>query len=162
MIGSAGSSSLVSHSKNFTSDDSSLVRVAHGSALIFMSTFFGLGLNFLHSIVLARVLDAERFGLYALGLATFNVLSVISVAGLDRAILRFVPAVTVHGQGAPTRSVVKIITGMSAGIGGVIGLALLALSSILSLYAFHKTELTPVLAMFAIAIPLFAISTILL
>ena len=143
-------------------DDSSLVYVAHGSALIFLSTFFGLGLNFLHSIVLARVLDAERFGLYALGLATFNVLSVISVAGLDSAILRFVPASTVHSQAPSTRSVVKIIAGMSAGIGGVIGLALLALSSSLSMYVFHKTELTPVLALFSIAIPLFAISTIFL
>ncbi|MEK6639961.1 MAG: flippase [Nitrospirota bacterium] len=141
---------------------SSLVRVAHGSALIFISTFFGLGLNFLHSIVLARALNAERFGLYALGLATFNVLSVISVAGLDRAILRFVPAVSLHSQTPPARSVVKIITGISAGIGGVIGLGLLALSSSLSMQVFHKIELTPVLILFSFAIPLFAISTILL
>ena len=92
---------------------SQLVRVARGGVLIFISMFFGLGLNYIYSICLARMFDAEVFGLYTLGLAAFSVLSVVSVAGLDRAILRFIPAVNDGDTTTLIGPMVKHIAGIS-------------------------------------------------
>lgn len=144
------------------SDSPLMVRVARGSLLIFMSMFFGLGLNYVYSISLAHMLNAETFGLYTLGLAVFNVLSVVSVAGLDRAILRFIPAVN-DGTGTDlVGTMAKHIAGISLIIGCLVGLGLLGLSPTLSAKIFGKPELTPVLVAFSFAIPLFSVSTVLL
>ena len=78
-----------------------LVSIASGSTLFFGGTLFGLGLNYLYTIVLARLLGASQFGLYALGLGVFSLLSVIAIGGLDSALLRFIP--TSHGTGDAPR-----------------------------------------------------------
>lgn len=141
---------------------SPLARVASGSVLIFISMFFGLGLNYIYSICLARMFDAEAFGLYTLGLAAFSVLSVVSVAGLDRAILRFIPAVNDGDTTSMVGPMVKHIAWMSLIIGCVTGFALLGLSSSLSTKIFGKPALTHVLIFFSFAIPLFSLSMVLL
>lgn len=141
---------------------SPLNRVASGSVLIFTSMFFGLGLNYVYSISLARMLDAEIFGLYTLGLAAFNVLSVVSVAGLDRAILRFIPAENTGNSSSSIGHIAKHIAGMSLVIGCVVGLVLFGFAPSLSSKVFGRPELTSVLGAFSLAIPLFALSTVLL
>lgn len=143
-------------------DGSQLVRVARGGVLIFISMFFGLGLNYIYSICLARMFDAEVFGLYTLGLAAFSVLSVVSVAGLDRAILRFIPAVNDGDRITLVGPMVKYIARMSLIIGCVAGFTLLGLSSSLSTKIFGKPTLTDVLILFSFAIPLFSLSMVLL
>lgn len=143
-------------------DGSQLARVARGSVLIFISMFFGLGLNYIYNICLARMFDAEIFGLYTLGLAAFSVLSVVSVAGLDRAVLRFIPAVNDSDTATLIGPMVKHVAGMSLIIGCVAGLTLLGLSSSLSTKIFSKPSLTYVLIFFSFAIPLFSVSTVLL
>lgn len=143
-------------------DGSQLVRVARGGVLIFFSMFFGLGLNYIYSICLARMFDAEVFGLYTLGLATFSVLSVVSVAGLDRAILRFIPAVNDGSTTTLVGPMVKHIAGMSIIIGCMAGITLLGLSSSLSTKIFGQPALTHVLIFFSFAIPLSSLSIVLL
>jgi O-antigen/teichoic acid export membrane protein len=143
-------------------DGSQLGRVACGGVLIFISMLFGLGLNYIYSICLARMFDAEIFGLYTLGLAAFSVFSVVSVAGLDRAILRFIPAVNDGDTATLVGPMVKHIAGMSLIIGCLAGLTLLGLSSSLSTKIFGKPPLTHVLVFFSFAIPLFSFSTVLL
>lgn len=145
-----------------TADNAMLVRVARGGVFIFISMFFGLGLNYIYTVSLARIFDVEIFGLYTLGLAVFSVLSVVSVAGLDRAILKFVPAVRGDDTTNTIGLMVKHIAGLSLAIGCVVGLTLLGLSSILSEKLFGKPALTHVLILFSFAIPLFSLSAILL
>lgn len=143
-------------------DGSQLVRVARGGVLIFISMFFGLGLNYIYSICLARMFNAEIFGLYTLGLAAFSVLSIVSVAGLDRAILRFIPSVNDGDTTNLVGPMVKHIAGMSFIIGCVVGLTLLGLSSSLSIKIFDKPALAHVLIFFSFATPLFSLSMVML
>ncbi len=156
------SSSILQTAPMSAAGGSSLTRVAGGSVLILMSMSFGVGLNYVYSICLAHMFNAETFGLYTLGLAAFNVLSVVSVAGLDRAILRSIPAADEGNQTILVGPMAKHIAGMSLIIGCFVGLTLLGLSSSLSMKIFNKPELTSVLVLFSFAIPLFALSTVLL
>lgn len=53
--------------------------------------FFGLGLNYLFSVVVARALGVEVFGDYSYALYIFNILSLVAVVGLDEASIKFLP-----------------------------------------------------------------------
>ena len=94
-----------------------LVRIARGTALFAAGTVFGLGLNYVYGIVLARLLGADDFGLYSLGLALFNVLTVIAIAGLDNAALKFVADTKAQGNSNQINGVVRAALLLSLAFG---------------------------------------------
>ena len=137
-------------------------KIAQGTFFIFAITFFGLGLNYLYGIFLARWLGAERFGLYALGLSIFNLLATFSLMGLDNATLRFIPGVSAAGHFSSMKIIIRNILklGCFSGAGAAI---LLAVSSpYLSNGLYQKRDLEPVFLAFAFAIPAYVCSSILL
>lgn len=140
--------------------DQTLVRIASGSALFFVGTFLGLGLNYVYAIVLARLLGPEQFGLYALGLGCFNLLSVIALAGLDTAVLRFVPALRAQNDAAGIGGIIRAALVLSSGLGVLFATVLLLSSDMLANQFLHHPDATTVLQLFALSIPLFVVSTV--
>lgn len=140
--------------------DQALVRIAGGSVLLFIVTFFGLGLNYLYAIVLARVLGPEQFGLYALGLGCFNLLSVISLAGLDTAVLRFVPALRAQNDAAGIGEIIRAALVLAASLGVLSTAVLLMSADTLATRFFHHDDTSKVLKLFALSIPVFVVSTV--
>jgi O-antigen/teichoic acid export membrane protein len=139
-----------------------LVRIANGTALVFVATFFGLGLNYAYNIFLARYLGAGSYGLYALGLATFNLLAVISLAGLDSATLKFVPASLATEDEIGIRRTVRTLLGLSLVFGGLFGAVLLLGSRPIAMEIFRKPEIARVLWILALGIPAYATSSVLI
>ncbi len=135
---------------------------ARGTVLVMVITFFGLGANYLYGIYVARQLGAETFGLYAIGLSMFNVLAILSVMGLDSAVLHFVPGAWAQGRVERARSALRSALRVGALAGGIAGVALWGASAGLAHHVFSKEALAEVLRFFAIAIPAYAVSTILL
>lgn len=150
-----GPSSMAAHQPE-------LVRIAGGTALISVATFFGLGLSYLYSIILARYLGPDVYGLYALGLAAFNLISVIAMAGLDNATLKFVPALVETGDEPGLRRTVRIILGLSLVSGGLLCVALLLGSHTVAAGIFKKSEMTHVLRIMALGIPAYVVSSVLI
>src|SRR5215467_3771445 len=142
------------------SSDQTLIRIARGSAFLFAATFFGLGLNYLYVIVLARVLGSEQFGLYALGLGCFNLLTVIASAGLDSALLRFVPGLRAQGDAAGIKGIVGTVLVLAASFGVLAAVAMLLASNKLASQLFHRDDMSDVLKLFALSIPIFTVSTV--
>lgn len=139
-----------------------ITKIAQGTFFIFAITFFGLGLNYLYNIFLARWLGAERFGLYALGLSVFNLLATLSLMGLDNAALRFIPGVSSVGDFPSMKKIIRntLRLGCFTGVGAAI---LLAVSgSYLSNVLYQTRDLEPVFLAFAFAIPAYVFSSILL
>jgi O-antigen/teichoic acid export membrane protein len=139
-----------------------ITKAAHGTLSVFIATIGGLGLNYIYGVCLARWLGADSFGLYSLGLTVFNLLAVVSVMGLDHAVLRFVPASVSLGKVDPPGSVLKVILASGCVLGVVSGLSLLASSETLSAGVFHKQHLAKVLNVFALGIPAYVCGTLLL
>lgn len=140
--------------------DQTLARIAGGSALLFVGTFLGLGLNYVYAIALARLLGPEQFGLYALGLGCFNLLSVIALAGLDAAVLRFVPALRAQSDAASIGRIIRAALVLSSGLGILFAAALLLSSDTIANRFFHNVEASNVLKLFALSIPIFLVSTV--
>jgi O-antigen/teichoic acid export membrane protein len=139
-----------------------LARVAQGSALVLLATVFGLGLNYLFSIWVARALGATEFGVYAIGLAVFNTLSVFALGGLDSATLKFVPAAQASGVVTRVRQTVRVLLGLGLLFGTVIGLAVFMGAPLFAVPLFHNEHVTSVLMIFGVGIPAYTVSLVLL
>ncbi|MDR4484989.1 MAG: flippase [Nitrospirales bacterium] len=140
--------------------EKALVRIANGSVLFFVGTFFGLGLNYLYSIVLARVLGPSQFGLYAIGLGAFNLLSAIALGGLGSAVLRFVPASRAQSDRVRIGRILRAVLVLAASFSGFLGVAMFVWSDSFAKIFLHSAEASYVLRFFALAIPLFVVSTV--
>jgi len=140
--------------------DQALVRIAGGSALLFAGTILGLGLNYIYAIVLARMLGPEQFGLYALGLGCFNLLAFTALAGLDSAVLRFIPGLRTNGDVPEVAGIIRATLALAAGLGLLSAIALYATADSLAVRFFHRDDMAGVLNLFAFSIPFFVLSTV--
>ena len=137
-------------------------KIAQGTFFIFSITFFGLGLNYLYGIFLARWLGAERFGLYALGLSVFNLLASISLMGLDNAALRFIPGVSIAGHVPSVKNMIRNILKLGCLTGAGAAILLAVFGPYLSNGLYKTRDLEPVFLAFAVAIPAYVCSSTLL
>src|SRR5262249_31329294 len=133
-----------------------------GGSSILIASVSGNGLSYLYSIFLARSLTPDDFGVYALGLAIFNVVVLIAPLGFETGALRFISsALGRHDLGAAQRTIVQImvlvlLSGLAAG-------TLLALASPwLAARLYGNAALGRVLPWFAAAVPLAVFAAVLL
>ena len=132
------------------------------TTFVLAATVLGIGLNFLFTIGLARYLGPEEFGVFAIGLAVFNVASVLSTAGADSAALRYLPALIVKGIPATFWPTVRTLLSYVLLGGLVFGVGLFACRELLAEQVFHDGKLVGVLTGFALAVPFFALSSTLI
>jgi len=135
--------------------------IAYGGGLLLLASAFGNGLNYIFGIFLARTLGPDEFGLYALALTLFNILTLAAVFGVDIGAVKFVSHHLVEGQLRKAKAILVAAASMalSSGVIAAIGLALLAPPLAQTMYG--KPELALSFRLFAIAIP-FATVTIVL
>lgn len=137
-------------------------RVASGGASVLAASVFGNGLAYLYAIFLARNLSARDFGLYALGLAIFNVAVLIAPLGFETGALRFISQALGHKDRAGAqRLIVQVMTLVlisALATAGIIAVGAHWLAA--SVYA--DAQLTRVLWWFAAVIPLMVFSSVLL
>jgi O-antigen/teichoic acid export membrane protein len=137
-------------------------RIGPAGGALLLASLVGNGLNYLFLIGLARVLPSAEFGTYALGLAIFNLVALISVVGLDTGAVKFVShhlGLANHGE---ARRVIFRVLWAGGLCGGVAGLGLAFLSGPLATVIYANPALAPVLRWFALAVPLLVSSTVLL
>jgi O-antigen/teichoic acid export membrane protein len=132
-----------------------------GSALLFASAF-GNGLNYAFGIFLARTLGSEEFGLYALALTIFNMLTLAIVFGMDTGAIKFISHHLADGQSAKARETLVAATAIALGSGlaAAIGLGLLAHPIAMTVYG--KPDLVLSLLFFAAAIPFATVAIVLI
>jgi len=132
-----------------------ITKVAGGAGTVFAGTVFWAAASFLFGITAARVLGPADFGLYSLGLAVFNVLSILSLCGLDNGLVRFVALFLGENDRAKIKGTILFGLVLVISVGLVIGLFLFLFSGLLSDHVFHKPGLTAVLQWFALGLPIF-------
>ena len=70
--------------------DRHILEMIKGTVVAFVTRFLGAGLNFLLSIVLARILGADGLGVYYLAFSILAVGTVFATMGIDTALLRYI------------------------------------------------------------------------
>lgn len=136
--------------------------IVKGGSLLLAASVFGNGMNYLFTLFLARQLEMEEFGLYALGITIFNTLVLLVTTGVDSGAVKFVSdrlAIDDHA-GARRVAIGAWLTATVAGCVLAVGLTLAATPVAESLY--DKPGLAPVLSLLAAAIPCAIGTTVLL
>ena len=139
-----------------------LPQLATSSAVILLASAFGNGLNYLFSLYVARALGPADFGLYALGITVFNIVVLFAPLGMETAVMKFVSQQASPDGMASVRKTIASGVGVAAGFGLHLALCLAFSSDLLSRTLFGKPELSPVLLLLALGVPLAAVSTVVL
>jgi len=135
-----------------------LTTILHGSLIglagLVSSTLFSIGLQFF----LARSLGPGQLGLFNLGLSVAGLLAVVATFGLDNSVIRLVAGYL--GQKDQSRelgAIVSIFILFCAINVFLIPLALI-IAPVLAQDIFHKPDLTPVLHLLFLSVPLIVAS----
>jgi O-antigen/teichoic acid export membrane protein len=136
--------------------------VVKGGGAVLLASIAGNGLNYAFGIFLARSIGPSEFGLYALGLTVFNTLALLALGGMDVGAVKFVSAALSRGRGDDARTTVLQTMTLTAFIGIVAGLGLAAFAGTIATSVYGRPDLETVLLFFAAAVPLSAISALLI
>ncbi len=115
-------------------------------------------LNFISSVLLARILGASLLGSFQLGLVTVQILSTFSILGFDRGLVRFIPILNYENIGKLKKLLVHNLT-LVILISSGFGLILYLNSSFIALKIFHSSEMIQVLKIFSFLLPVLALFT---
>ncbi len=136
--------------------------IVYGGGLLLLASAVGNGLNYLFGIFLARMLGVEVFGLYALALTIFNVMSLAVIFGMDVGMVKFISHHLAEGQRAKARDTIVAAVTLSFGTGLVAAVALALCADPIAVGFYHKPELVVCLVLFSLAIPLVTVTNVLI
>lgn len=137
-------------------------RLATSSIVVLLASAFGSGLNYFFGMYFARALGPADFGLYALGMTIFNIVVLFAPLSMETAVMKFVSQQPGPDWMASARKTIVSGVGMAAGFGLLLALCLAFSSDLLARTLFGKPELSPVLLLLALGVPLAAVSAVVL
>jgi O-antigen/teichoic acid export membrane protein len=139
-----------------------LKQVAKGAGIFLLGSALGRGLVYLSKVIIGRRLGPDEFGVFNLGFAILMFVSVVTLLGLQEGVPTFISRFRVKGELEKIKGVLffsaKIVMLSSL----VFVILIYMLSSFLSIEIFNDVRLIPVLKIFAITIPFFSLSLLLL
>jgi O-antigen/teichoic acid export membrane protein len=143
------------------SNNDSLQQIAKGAGLLFVGTAVIYLIRFIYRLIVSRYLGPADYGLLSLAEGVLNIAFLIAVLGLPSGIIKFVS----HYFGTNRQenikgtilSVFKIIIPFSL----LISILIIVFSQYISIGLFNKKELVPILVIFALAVPFYALTNVL-
>lgn len=130
-------------------------QIARGAGVGLGGNIIYYAVSYLFGILVARQIGAENYGLYTLGVSAVTLASLITVAGLDRGLMRYASISRGKGQG----SALRYLSLLALAIGGVVSVSVAMVfwffpQLVLSLLHWtDKEELLILLPIFGIVVP---------
>ena len=146
-------SQVVAQSSRSTSDKN-LVTAAKGGAILFAGELFTYITGFLFSIVIARFLGADQFGVYRLSLTITTIVAAICYMGLDGGLVKFLPIAVRERNENRVWGIIQVGVGLPLFLSLVLTLIFIFIAEPLSSEIFKKPSLAPVFRLLCLAIPL--------
>lgn len=141
---------------------SDFTATARAGGALLVASFFGNGVNYLFGIFLARMLGAEDFGLYALGIGFFNAVVLLVLFGFNMGIVKVVSESLSLKKFVHAKQTIAFAL-LICFAGGMVAAAVLAWGAAPFATSFyHKPALAPVLWILAAAIPFAAAGTVII
>lgn len=154
---SHSSTQLVKSALPTTSSDQVILTTAKGGGIAFAGNLFGYCIRFAFGIVVARLLGAELYGLYSLGMTFPEIAGTIALLGLGAGLARYIPIAITNKDESRLWGLIQV----GVAIPGLVGLALALImflsAQLISVRLYDQPALTPVLRLASWAIPLFAL-----
>ena len=137
-----------------------ILTAAKGGGVTFAGKLFDYVVRFVFGIVVARMLGAEQWGLYALGLTVVTTLSPMALLGLPQGVVRYIPIANRERNDADLWSIVQVSIALPTLISFVFASIVYIFADPISNQLFNEPRLMPVLRLISVAIPLLSLITI--
>jgi O-antigen/teichoic acid export membrane protein len=141
-------------------DGDVLKQIARGAMILFIGTFMLFAVRLIFRIFAARYLGAYNYGILTLGMMVLNVGMLISMMGMREGVVRYIA----YYREKKNFAKVKGTYLAAIKFGGTLGIILSSLAIIsakyIAKYIFHNPELTPILIIFALMIPIYTVFNI--
>lgn len=131
-------------------------KVLKESGIGFGGSLLGTALNYVVLIVLTRFLSPDELGLFTLGQSVLAIALIFVLIGTPRALDRFIPYYLAGGRHGVIRSLIRSVIAMSAATSAAVMLVLIGGAGWLSDAVFKTSELTWVLRLMVLAVPMLA------
>lgn len=141
-------------------NDLHLAELFKGGGISFLLKIVGLALGYIFSIVVARTLGAESWGIYSICLAIVTISSIFARFGFDTTILRLNAEYKATNKEQYLISLSKFVFKISFLISLFISLIVFLFASFISAQIFGKPELTESVRLISLAIIPFSLSLI--
>jgi len=136
--------------------DASLKTLAKGVGIMYIGTFLSKVLMYLYRIVVAREdigLGPEAYGLISLGMAVFWIGVKVSRLGTGPGIIRFVTDYMGKDEEERIPTVMAAAASLAVPAALMMAGGIFALADIIAVRIFDNAALTPIIRVFALAIP---------
>jgi O-antigen/teichoic acid export membrane protein len=137
-----------------------ILSTAKGGSISFAGRMFEYTIRFIFSIVVARVIGAEQYGLYTLGLTIVPIASMLALMGLQTGVVAFLAPAIREKDDARIWGIVQVCTGIPTLLSVVFGVILFVFAEPVAVLGFHEPRLVPLLQIVSVSIPLDAIGFI--
>jgi O-antigen/teichoic acid export membrane protein len=146
------------HSLPAAGRDKHVLTAAKGGGITFAGKIFTSGSRFIMAILLTRLLGAEQYGLFNLGLSAITVTAGLSMLGLDTAIVRYVSLMASRRDEAGVRGAIQFGLGTIISVGVLLAIGLYLLAEPIANHIFHEPQLAPLVRLASVFVPILALS----
>lgn len=135
--------------------------VAKGGGITFAGKMFLTGVRVVTAVVLARLLQAEQFGMYSLALSAANIAVAVAIMGLDAALVRYVAVLANHKEEDALWGALQLGIGVATLSSLLTGTLLFALAYPAAEMLFGEPQLAPLLQLVSVIVPMLTLSEVL-
>ncbi len=140
--------------------NNSLTTVAKGAGIVFAGMIAGNVLGMVNQVVLGRFLGPEDYGLFNLALSVVMISSTIALFGFFGSLSRFVPYHLKRKEHSVVRSVIDFSFIFVLSTSVLLAAIIYIMAAKIAVAIFHDARLVTVLRIFAIAVPVTAITQV--
>jgi O-antigen/teichoic acid export membrane protein len=141
--------------------DRNIITVAKGGGITFAGKLFLSATRIVTSVLLARLLGANQYGMYTLALSASNIAVGIAVFGLDSALIRYVAILANRRDEKGLWGALQVGIGIASLLSVLTGTFLFAFATIIAERMFQEPQLAPLLQLVSVIVPFLTLSEIL-
>ena len=137
-----------------------ILTTAKGGSISFAGRLFEYTVRFIFSILVARIIGAEQYGLYTLGLTLIPIASMLSLLGLQTGVVAFLAPAIRERDEPRIWGIIQVSAGIPLLLSILFGTALFLFAKPVAILGFQEPRLILLLRIASFCIPLDAVGFI--
>lgn len=138
-----------------------VINTAKGGGILAVGRLANFGSRLVINIILARMLNAELYGMYNLSITAATIATAIANFGIDTTVMRFIAVMRSRKDTPGLWGVIQVGLGVTLLLSVLTSIALFALAYPLAENVFHEPRLAPLLQVSAFVAPFLSFSNVL-
>lgn len=133
---------------------------ATGGGISFIGKIFEYATRLIFSIVVARAIGVEEYGLYVLALTVAPIASMVALLGLQTGVVHFLSKAISEKDDQRIWGIIQVCAGIPGFLSILLGIVFQFLAEPIAILGFHEPKLVPLFRVASLSIPLEALGFI--